>query len=238
MRLRILGAGVVIGAALSTVLGVGPASADVTSLLLTPNTVAPGGTVSFSAVINDAGATGGRAVTLSVPPGTDATFAVPSPQPSWADGPCQLNPDPQTVRCVWTPTGPGQSIQLVADLTVGASASAGLIPVTATSPGSDQTAPLLVTLTPTQTADPTPTPTDGATPTPTASSTDGATDGNTTGTGAADTGNPAVPTAVPAGEVPASGVGSGPWALALVVLAAVGGAAAFGAVRRKGQHMA
>lgn len=206
-----------------------PASAEVKSLVITPNTAAPGGTVSVSAVFVATGWTSGVvAVYIQVPDGV-ATFALP-PQPSWAISPCQLSVNSRTLACDWQPFDESSQVQLVADLTVASTTPAGTIPVLGATviagvqPNATATAPLLVTPAPTVSPTVTPTPTGTATPTP-------------TGTATIDPGNTAVPTAVPAGEGPLDPPSGGMGAVWLAVIAAVGVAVAGSvALARRGRR--
>jgi hypothetical protein len=186
-------------------------------------------TVSVSAQFGDTAGGPQQQVSLSIPAGVDATFALPNP--SWDDE-CSLAASAHVVNCLWTPTGiGGVAVLLRADLTVGAGAPAGPIAVSAShsAPGSTTlTAPLLVTpaptVTPTGTGTPTPTGTGTPTPTGTVAAIDPA------------TAEP-VPTAVPAGDAPLDQPGAGN-AVAFAILgtlAALAGVGAFG-YRRSSQR--
>ena len=193
-----------------------PANAEVKSIVITPNTVVPGGTVSVSADFVATGWTSGTvAVYIQVPDGV-ATFAIT--QPSWAIAPCVLSENNRTLACVFQPTDASSEVKLVANLTVSSSTPVGTIGVLGSTvidgvqPNATLTVPLLVTLTPTISPTVTPTPTGTSTPTPTSTGT------NDPGTG---TGTD-VPTSVPAGEGPLDPPSGGSGAVWLAAFAVVG----------------
>lgn len=249
MNRRILAVGAAVALCVPAGLALSaPVSASVNNVVITPNTAAPGATVLVQAFFGATGWTsssGEVQVVLSVPAGTPATFALGS-NPGWATGPCGVSAT--SVVCGWQPFDESSEVRLDANLTVGPSAPAGSIAVTAVSqiagvsPDASETAPLLVTLTPTSSPTSTPTPTGTAVPTPTGSATPSSTTapGSSGSVAAGAAGADGVlPTAVPAGQEAQSGSPATGWLLAgtLLLIGGAGGAAMI-ARKRRGQYQA